>query len=130
MLTSSREAVWPLKFVADITEDTATERESFCSYQPKSDYLFSYNDVPRISVEVCSDATNESDRYRLLLQSALLVRTINAIQHAGNSFVAIGIYITRGLSADWYLVYQPSKDDNQVGTMSSWIENHWSSFFL
>ena len=129
MLTSSREAVWPLEFVAEITKDTTTDRER-CSYQPKSDYLFSYGDVPRISVEVCSDATNESDRYRLLLQSALLVRTINTVQHTGNSFVTIAIYIARGLSADWYLVYQSSKDDNQVGTMSSWIENNWSSFFL
>ena len=113
--------MWTLKLVGEVTGDNE-DRGGFFSYQPKNDYLFSLEGTPRISVELCSDPVNESDLYRVLLQSGLLVRTMNTIIREGDSFVAVAIYITRQLSAQWYLVYQPYVTRQQVGAINSWIE--------
>ena len=93
-------------------------------------FLFSLDTCPCINIEVCSDPVYNHDRYRLLLQSGLLVRTINTIKTQGSSFVSVAIYINEGYSAEWYLVYQPDRADPKVGITNSLIADHWSSFIL
>ena len=104
-----------MKFVAEIREEDNMLR----SYEPRSDFLFVLDDCPRISIEVCSDSSHERDRYRLLLQAGLLLRTMNTIKTKGSSFVAVAIYIDHQLSAEWYLVYQPERLDQDVGITNS-----------
>jgi len=107
--------------VAKITN----ENNKCYSYEPRSDFLFSVDGCPRIGIEVCSD---ERDRYRLLLQAGLLVRTMNTIKPKGSSFISIAIYISNHHSADWYLVYQPDRADTKVRITNSLIADHWNSF--
>ena len=105
-----------------------TDEENQCySYQPRSDLLFSLANCPRIHIEVCSDPLHGRDRYRLLLQAGLLVRVMNTNRGQGNSFVFIAIYITKTLTAEWYLVFQPSTVDGTVGITKLSIIDHWSS---
>jgi len=125
VLTLSSEAQWPLKFVAEIEENG-----KLCSYEPRTSFLFSLDTCPRINIAVCSDPANQHDRYRLLLQSGFLVRTINTINTQGSSFVSVAIYINNDLSAEWYLLYQPDRADPKVGTTNSLFEDHWSLFLL
>ena len=113
--TISSEASWPLSFVAKI----ADEEDKCYSYQPRSDFLFSLDRCPRIHIEVCSDPIHERDRYRLLLQAALLVRSMNTSETQDGQFVSIAIYITKGFSAHWYLVYQPDPGLRKVGITNS-----------
>jgi hypothetical protein len=110
--------------VAEITE----EGTSVIPINLEATFTFSLGSCPRINIEVCSDTTHESDRYRLLLQAGLLVRAMNTIKTQDNSFVSVAIYINKGLSAEWYLVYQPDRDSQEVGITNSLIADHWSSF--
>jgi hypothetical protein len=109
------EGYWPLSFVVEVAE----ESNQTYSYTPRSDFYFRLDTCPRISIEICSDVTKHSDRYRLLLQAGLLVRVINTIKTTGDSFVAVAIYITENTSAEWYLVYQPDRRDQNVGIANS-----------
>ena len=112
MLTVSSEGRWPLKFVAQV----ASERYS---YEPRSDYLFSLDTCPRIDIELSSNAA-QRDSYRMLLQAGLLVRVVNKLT-GRNSFVAIAIYITMEMTAEWYFVYQPALGDKKVAIPHSLI---------
>jgi len=82
-----------------------------------------------MSIEVCSNRQSKSDRYRLLLQAGLLVRTINnTIRTPGNSFVLVAIYIDIELCATFYLVYQRAKGNLVVGITNLLIADHVNSF--
>lgn len=71
----------------------------------------------------------ESDRFRLLLQAGLLVRTMNAkIGTMGDSFVSVAIYIDKELSATWYLVYQPVEGSLVVRIRNLLIADHGNAF--
>ena len=104
----SSEGVWDLIFVARV-DGTPTE---YFSYRPKSDYVFFLHGCPLIIVEICSDANNESDRYRMLLHAGLLARVMNS--KTEERFIVVAVYITRHFVADRYLVYQPNRNKKEV----------------
>jgi len=56
----------------------------------------------------------------MLLQTGLLVRVVNRLTGC-NLFMAITIYITMGMNAKWYFVYQPALGDKKVAIPYSLI---------
>ena len=117
MLTISSEGCWPLKFVAQVGSGRF-------SYEPRSDYLFSLDTCPQINIEI-STRENQRDRYRMLLQAGLLVRVVNKLAFpTRNPFVVIAIYITKGFTAEWYLVYQVEPSNKKVVIPYPLIADH------
>ena len=120
MLTISSDRQWLLSFVAQVEQS-----DELYEYGPRSGFLFTLDKLPRIIIEPCTK-TNKSDRYRMLLDAALLVRVVNKIKTEDSSFVAIAIYIYHRFIAKTYLVYQPKLDHEMVGIPNSLIPDHGS----
>lgn len=103
------------------------------AYTPRSDYLFSVETWPCLNIEICSQS-NQSDRFRMVLQAALLVRVVNGErrrQRADDkqdplerSFVMIAIYVTQRLTAERYLIYQPDLNHPSVGISNPFVADH------
>ena len=83
------------------------------SYSPNSNFLLNTPYVPIIINEMAS-FTNESDRYRMLLQAMVYVRVGNFLRTSRN-LVILCFYLNTNFEAERYLVYQASTEDtNQV----------------
>lgn len=101
-LTICSEGTWPFSLVAQV--ETAKY-----SYTPRSDFLLLLDGCPFLIFEVCSDRAQEPDRSRMLLQAAVLVRTMNSFrpeQGGSEPFIGVAIYINSKFTAERYLVGQ------------------------
>jgi hypothetical protein len=74
-------------------------------------------EFPHLILEVISDTTNETDRRRMMLQVAYLVRLGNSLRKntSSESIVVVAIYVNKHFEALRYLFYQPDVSQPQVG---------------
>ena len=73
--------------------------------------------LPRLAVEINSTIgnANPTDRFRLFLQAASIVRLANATQHKEKQdFVFVAIYIRDDALVERHLVFQKPDADNRV----------------
>ena len=115
VLTSFSEGPWPVSFVGQVGDQQY-------SYSPRGDFVLFLNGLPFLVIEYSSDRREESDRNRLLLQTGLYVRTMNATkggsQLAFQSFMMMVVYLTGQAVAERYFVYQPEWNQSKVRIMS------------
>jgi hypothetical protein len=84
-------------------------------YSPRSDFHMCFNDFPHLLLEVNSQS-NESDRYRMLLQASCISRIGNWLRASTsrNPIVNIAIYIDKNYKAIQHLLYQPNVGSTEV----------------
>jgi hypothetical protein len=91
-----------------------TPKENF-SCTPRSDFHIRINNFPHLLLEVVSQ-TNESDRFRMLLQASCMARIGNSLRAptSGKPIVIMAIYIDKHFEATQYLLYQPDVGSTEV----------------
>jgi hypothetical protein len=100
---------WPFHFLVEV----ATK---FHTHKPQSDFLLLKYGLPRLAVEVNSQAQNRPrvDFFRLMLQGASIVRFANTKLDAykkEKNFVFVAIFIHSKGQVDRYLLYQDKRKD-------------------
>jgi hypothetical protein len=101
---------WKFPLVGEFREEGRTK---YFRYTPKSDFHFSIDGFPWIILEVISDASQELDRYRMLIQASCIARLANAMRPGKFPFVVMAIYFDQ-TSFERYLVYQPDVSSTSV----------------
>ena len=97
---------------------------AYGKWSPEPNFMMTHSGFPRLVVEVCSDEKNESDRWRMLIYAASLVRIVYEVWNAGGEmrqmhesfdFVLVAIYMI-GKTAEVYLLGQGEEvsKDSQV----------------
>ncbi|KAL0945080.1 hypothetical protein HGRIS_001024 [Hohenbuehelia grisea] len=100
---------WPFELMTRKADDASKELRS---YRPKSDFLLSKSQLPRLMIEVNSTSSNDlwpADLIRMLLSGAAIVRFANGFLDAfkqERDFVLITIYIRENGAVDWYTLFQ------------------------
>ena len=114
--------LWPFPLIARVFEGGQATRYN---YNPKSDFSFSLCDIPIIILAVCSDKhadkLSESDRPRLLIQAACLVRLWNHLL-GERGMVIMAVYVDKDFIASRYLLFQ-EKSSNAAQVRRSFIES-------
>jgi hypothetical protein len=78
----------------------------YYKYTPRSDYSIVVNKLPVLLLEVSSNS-NESDKNRMKLQAACLVRLGNAmIDSSSPAYFVMAIYVDGNYHATEYTFYQ------------------------
>jgi hypothetical protein len=106
---SFRELKW--KFSLYMKDRQMTDAS--CSYKPSSDLsmISKRHRCPYMIAEVVSNK-DTSDRYRMLLQATAAARVGRYLmKSSARPFVLMGIYLTKDLVAERYLVCQAGKDN-------------------
>jgi len=105
-MTCSSRGSWPISVIVK----TDGEEPTYRRWTPLSDFSISYNGIPRLVVEVCSDRHGIKDHHRMFVQGAGVVRLINYMLQ-GKTFILPCIYI-HATAAQCYFLYE--KDDKKV----------------
>jgi len=91
---------WNFPLLAKVPND-----QMIYTITPRSDIEISYEKIPRVLVEVCSDQVEGKDHIRLLIQAGCVVRLAN-LWTEGNFFL-MAIYVDKSRVIHRHLVYQP-----------------------
>jgi hypothetical protein len=88
-------------------------QKSICT--PRSDFLMCIKDFPHLLLEVNSQS-NESDRFRMLLQASCIARIGNWLRTSTSRkpITIMAIYIDKYFKANQYLLYQPDVGSTEV----------------
>ncbi|KAL0948189.1 hypothetical protein HGRIS_010799 [Hohenbuehelia grisea] len=106
---------WPFELITRKADDASKELRS---YRPKSDFLLSKSQLPRLMIQVHSTSSNDpwpADLIRMLLSGAAIVRFANGFLDAfkqERDFVLITIYIRETGEVDWYTLFQIRNESN------------------
>ena len=84
--------------------------QKYHKYTPMNDFHLAIQGFPYVLLEVISDETCQSDRYRMLIQASCLARLANMHYNTQDAipFVVMAIYFDK-TSFQRYLVFQPNK---------------------
>ncbi|KAJ2929563.1 hypothetical protein H1R20_g7533, partial [Candolleomyces eurysporus] len=100
---------WPFKMFIQVDE-------AVFSYNPRSDFLFTYGRLPQFIGEVQSQK-NKADRNRMLLQAAYVVKFSNTLlkkHKVANDFRLLTAYINNNGEVERSIVYQDKGNDDEV----------------
>jgi hypothetical protein len=107
---------WPFKLI--VTVDSPEKKKY--RYTPRSDFHVSVDRLVYLLVEVQSD-TNQTDRWRMLLQAACAARL--GYMSYGNPFVVVALYIESSGRVTRYFLFQRDGAHRKVrmfGSKHSW----------
>jgi hypothetical protein len=84
-------------------------------YTPRSDFHMCIGDFPHLLLEVNSQS-NESDRFRMLLQASCISRIGNWLRAStsGEPIVIMAVYIDKHFKATQYVLCQPDAGSTKV----------------